>query len=187
MNTLLGVVLCGGESKRMGTDKGLIIIGGTIRAKYVAAKLEPFKLPVVFSVNESQVSAYAEHISPDNLVIDAVEAHGPLNGLLSVHNKFPDNDLLLLSCDILDLDEKTISTVLDVFQAEAKHDFIVYQDIDYAQPFCGIYRSAGLRKLLDNMQSHRLHSFSLQSVLNEGYTRRLAIINPAAFKNYNLS
>jgi len=187
INALLAVILCGGASRRMGTDKGLMPIGDTIRAKYVANKLEPFQLPLVFSVNEKQVSDYAVHISPDQLITDSVDAHGPLNGLLSVHKQSPLNNLLLLSCDLLDLDENTITDMLEAYQAETDHEFIVYQDVEYAQPFCGIYTSAGLAKLMERMQTHRLHSFSLQSVLNEGNTLRLGISNARAFANYNLS
>lgn len=186
-NALLAVILCGGESRRMGTDKGLIPIGDTIRAKHVANKLEPFRIPLVFSVNEKQVSDYAMHISPDQLITDSVDAHGPLSGLLSVHTYSPHHNLLLLSCDLLDLDEKTISQMLETYQAETAHEFLVYQDVEYAQPFCGIYTSAGLGKLTERMHTHHLHSFSLQSVLNEGNTLRIAISNTRAFTNYNQS
>lgn len=186
IKSLLAVILCGGESKRMGTDKGLIPIKDTIRAQYVADKLEPFTLPVVFSVNARQVSTYSVYITPDKLIDDAVEAQGPLKGLLSVHKTFPDHHILLLSCDLLDLDKVTISKMIKTYLEETEHEFIVYQDTEYAQPFCGIYTSSGLARLLQKMHAHHLHDFSLQSVLNEGKTLRLAITNSRVFENYNL-
>ena len=62
MENLLGVILCGGESKRMGTDKGLRSIGNTIWAKHVANKLHALHIPIIYSVNQQQVNTYGEHI-----------------------------------------------------------------------------------------------------------------------------
>ena len=51
MENLLGVVLCGGQSKRMGSDKGLLVKDGKPWAMCIADKLEKAALPVVVSIN----------------------------------------------------------------------------------------------------------------------------------------
>ncbi|MGG9972580.1 molybdenum cofactor guanylyltransferase [Ferruginibacter sp. SUN002] len=187
MQNLLGIVLCGGESKRMGSDKGLLTVEGTIWAKYIADKLSPFNIPVLFSVNELQIPEYSKHIGADKLIVDDVDVPGPLRGLLSVHEHYQTNNLLLLACDMLDMDEFTIATLIKEYQKGSDHDFIVYQDEDYAQPFCGIYKAHGLKTVLEKAELHMIHKFSLQKVLNEGNTKRLPIDNLTAFKNYNNS
>ena len=185
MEKLLGVVLCGGESRRMGRDKGLLPVGDTIWALSAAGKLTPFGIPVIFSINEKQRESYSAYISPDHLIIDTVAVKGPLKGLLSVHRKLPDRDLLLLACDMPDLNESTIQKMITVYRKESLHDFFVYQDFEFAQPFCGIYTSQGLKKEYALALHGDLPDFSLQSILRKGTTMRLEIEHPEAFRNYN--
>src|SRR5688572_2612578 len=109
INKLLGVILCGGESKRMGSDKGLLEKNGTVWVKIVAEKLASLKLPVVVSINDKQREAYASLFSSDELVVDSIDIQGPLRGLLSVHQKFPRYDILLMACDLIDMDNRTLT------------------------------------------------------------------------------
>jgi molybdopterin-guanine dinucleotide biosynthesis protein A len=187
MKKLLGVVLCGDEKLQADAEKGLRKIGDITWAEHVASKLEMFEIPVVYSINTLQLPAFSTMFPQDKLVVDNVEAHGPLKGLLSIHKKFGDSHLLLLSYDMLDMDDSTIRNITDIYQQQNGYEFYVYQDTDYAQPFSGIYTSQGLARVTEKMKQHTLHSFSLQSVLNEGHTLRLKIENEAAFRNYNLS
>jgi len=185
MDKLLGVVLCGGESRRMGHDKGLLPVGDTIWALSVAGKLAPFGIPVIFSINDRQWDSYSAYISPDHLVTDTVDVKGPLKGLLSVHKKLPGRNLLLLACDMPDLDESTIRKMITAYREEDPYDFFVYQDQGFAQPFCGIYTSHGLEKEYALALHHDLPDFSLQAMLNNANTRRLTIDHIEAFRNYN--
>ncbi len=185
MENLLGVILCGGESKRMGSDKGLLPIRNTIWAKHMHEKLAMFHIPVVYSINPQQVPIYREEILPELLVIDNAEVEGPLKGLLSVHHQFPGKDLLLLACDMLDLDAVTIDTLLREYLRDNQYDFYVYQDEAFAQPFCGIYTRTGLEKVAGRIMVGRLNNYSLQAVLEEGITLHLPIRSQHVFRNYN--
>jgi molybdopterin-guanine dinucleotide biosynthesis protein A len=185
MEKLLGVILCGGESSRMGSDKGLLPIRNTIWAKYMHEKLAALHIPVVYSINPHQVDSYSEYISRDVTVIDNSEVPGPVNGLLSAHLQYPHNNLLLMACDMLDLDTATITAIVNDYIADSTFDFYVYQDEEYAQPFCGIYTMTGLEKVAGRLMIGRLQQHSFQAILDEGYTRRLPISNKTVFRNYN--
>ncbi len=187
MKNLLGAILCGGKSTRMGSDKGLLPIRNTIWAKHMHEKLAPFHIPVVYSINPEQLIDYREHISPEYLVVDNTDVKGPLNGLLSVQQLYPGIDILLMSCDMLDLDAHTLEHLLEQYNNDRTFDFYVYQDEEYAQTFCGIYTGVGLEKVDGRLMIGRLDDFSLQSILDEGYTMRMPIKNKAVFKNYNSS
>jgi molybdopterin-guanine dinucleotide biosynthesis protein A len=87
-NKLLGVVLCGGESKRMGRDKGLLEKDGQSWAATIAGKLAGQGLEVIISINEQQKGPYREIFPDRTLIVDHITIKGPLNGLLSVHQRF---------------------------------------------------------------------------------------------------
>jgi molybdopterin-guanine dinucleotide biosynthesis protein A len=185
MKNLLGVILCGGESKRMGTDKGLMPVQLTIRAKFMAEKLSFVKCPVIFSINKKQFNSYSHQILSPDLVIDDNTINGPARGLLSVHNRFPHCNLLLIACDMLTLDRHTIEGLIQAFERENSYDFYVYQDQDFAQPFCGIYTAKGLAAGKLQQFSQQVSNTSMQYLLNSGFTKRLTIENKNAFLNFN--
>jgi molybdopterin-guanine dinucleotide biosynthesis protein A len=188
---LMGVILCGGESKRMGSDKGSLLRDGIPWALHVAGKLAPFGLPVVFSVNKLQMQTYPAFIPSGRLVPDSLPIAGQLKGLLSVHERFPSNDLLLLACDMLDMDEATIGKMITAYREdglpahEAPDHFYIYQEAEFIQPFCGIYTARGLRPVYARAVKGELQEFSLRSLFNEGKTKRLQIEHLEAFENYN--
>ena len=203
MHNLTGVILCGGESRRMGSDKGLLTKEGTSWAQYVAEKLTTFHLPAVFSVRSAQLPAYTTAIPQGHFIEDTLHLAGPLQGLLSVHEKFPDKDLLLLACDMLDLDEATIRIMIDTYLAGG-YEFYVYQAPTpsipppahttpshrhgaFAQPFCGIYTSTALAAAYLSIRGQHSPDLSLQSLLNKGKTKRIGIARIEAFANYNFA
>lgn len=175
--SLTGLVLCGGESRRMGQDKGLIVRDGVPWAVHMGRKLMPW-MRVFYSIAPRQQDAYAAILPASQLIPDALEMGGPLNGLLSVHRRLEEADILLVACDMLDLEEATLLRLIDVWRlAGPDNDFIAYGDERLWQPFCCIYTSRGLRKA----DGHD----SLQSLLRAGPTLGLPITDPASFANYN--
>jgi molybdopterin-guanine dinucleotide biosynthesis protein A len=185
MNNLLGVVLCGGESRRMGRDKGLLEKDGVPWAQYIAEKFAPFDLPVIFSVRPGQTPAYRAAIPEGDFLEDRLNLGGPLNGLLSAHELFPGKDMLLLACDMLDLDEVTIRDLIGIYRSGGHEEFYVYREGVFAQPFCGIYTAGGLARVYRSIREVGLDDVSLQSIIRKGKTRSLPIVKREAFANYN--
>jgi len=185
---LLGLVLCGGESRRMGQDKGLLLKEDTPWARQMGNKLQALQLPVMYSINPSQQAAYSAILPADLLIVDALELAGPLNGLLSAHRRYPGKDLLLLACDMPDLDHPTIEKLIRTYgsrQGAAPAEFFVYHDGPFAQPFCAIYTAAGLAAVYSLALQQALPDRSLQSILRNGKTWWIGIDRPEAFRNYN--
>jgi molybdenum cofactor guanylyltransferase len=187
-NQLLGVVLSGGKSSRMGTDKGLLKTKDKTWVELSYQKLQDLHIPVCVSVNPSQVSVYSELLGENSLVKDHMGVGGPLEGLLSVHKTFSGHDLLLLACDMPDLDKSVLNRLVEVYLDKAgEHDFFVYEDNGFQEPFPGIYTAEGLQKLFGLIISGNLEKNSLKYVLDNGNTLTISITddNKPFFQNYN--
>jgi len=182
MKQLRGVVMCGGQSRRMGTDKGLIPIQNTCWAKFTANKLSALALPVSVSINQTQQRAYLSFFDSGELIIDSFDIGGPLNGLLSVHEQFPHDDLLLLACDMISMETETLQDLITIYHNDGQsHQFYTYQNHGFAEPLCAIYTAEGLTQNKFSFSDHP----SLQKLLKEGITKFLSITNSQSFKNYN--
>ena len=183
LNKLLGVILCGGESKRMGSDKGLLHKDGQAWVKIIAEKLVSLSIPVVVSINEQQRESYSSLFPSEDLIVDSINIQGPLKGLLSVHQAYPDRDILLMACDLIDMDHQTLTHLIDEYNS-ANFDFFAYHE-NYAEPFCAIYTSRGLKPVLERANEQSLSKFSFHTILNEGKTFRIPITETSPFRNYN--
>jgi molybdopterin-guanine dinucleotide biosynthesis protein A len=181
---LLGVVLCGGESKRMGSDKGLLQLGEKTWAGHIVQKLKEQNLPVVVSINEKQQETYGKVFKKEELIVDQRPMHGPLNGLLTVHQQYPQKDILLMACDLMDMDKAILQELICSYE---KNDaqYFAYEENNFFQPLCAIYNSNALVSLTALLMNGSLANYSFQYILNNSNTFRLYSSQQKAFTNYN--
>src|SRR6185312_9284597 len=111
VSELIALVLCGGESRRMGRDKGLMLKDGMPWAQYIGQRLASYGR-VFYSIHPRQREAYAAVLPADRLIVDSLDIPGPLNGLLSAHVVMPESDILLVACDMLDMDPATLDRLV---------------------------------------------------------------------------
>lgn len=185
---LLCVVFCGGKSTRMGTDKGLLEKNGVTWAEIAVEKLEQLFLPVCVSVNASQQFEYAQLFPEPRLIIDAIPVEGPLGALLSAHNAYPEHDLLIMACDMVDIKLGLVERLIKEFrQREGEHDFFVFKNGDEWEPLLGIYTREGLQKIFDLYTLHQLAKHSMKYVLELGnaYFSPLQEEELPQVRNYN--
>jgi molybdopterin-guanine dinucleotide biosynthesis protein A len=185
MNKLLAIVMCGGESRRMGTDKGLLKTGNVTWVQLAYQKLSALGLPVVVSVDQSQLSTY--QFNAEILIADSLQLHGPLNGILSVHNLNRDADLLLLACDMTDMKPETLQTLKTAYETAPGFDFYAYYHEGFFEPLCAIYTATALAGTLQQYTQGQLTNYSLQNILNHGNTKKMRVTDVVSFHNFNHS
>ncbi len=181
LTNLLGVVLCGGKSMRMGADKGLLLQADKPWAALVAQKFEALNMAYIVSINHSQMASYTAYFDTKTLVVDRQSIEGPLRGLLTVHQQYPEKDLLVLACDMPDMQATTIQILIDNYTQQPDFNFYAYHNGQFWEPFCGIYTA----KALSNLNLKHQPNFSMQHILSSGYTQKNKISDIASFKNYN--
>lgn len=185
---MMGVVLCGGNSTRMGKDKGLLVQEETPWSEWAAQKLEQLGLPFCISINGKQQESYSHYFTSERLVVDSFDVPGPLRGIFSVHNQFPYHDLFVIACDLPDITIELMQKLMDVFRSnEGSHDFFVYQHEDVLEPLLGIYTREGLQKLTGLHALGQLDKFSMKHVLeiSNTYAEPLSANELAQLRNYN--
>lgn len=181
-----GLVLCGGKSTRMGTDKGSLLKEGKPWARIVCDQLTALDIPCKISVNKDQLKDYSAIFNEEVLIADQLDIPGPLRGILSAHRQYPEINWLIVACDMIDMNRETLIKIINAEHQAPGSQFYVYKGGTYYEPFGGIYSAAGLHQIDELYRQKLLKDFSLQHVLNtfETYTL-LTEISINAFKNYN--
>jgi len=186
---MLGVVLCGGQSTRMGSDKGLLKLHANTWAQTAIDKISSIQLPVVISVNKNQHEAYSLVLPNDMLITDndSLQIHGPLSGVLSVHLKNPQEDLLILACDMPLMEPDLIKELLDVYKTNILVDAFVYTNDGEPEPLLGIYKAKGLAHIYQLYITNQLSRHSMKYMLE--HITPLLIPLPGdkkkSFRNFN--
>ena len=118
-NNLIGIIACGGNSDRMGTDKSLLVYYDKPQRYYLCDILRESCNSVYISCNKEQVK---QMLSGYQYIIDepAFNNAGPLTACLSAFKQFPGRDILLIACDYPYLTGDEIRRFIDFFAGKNK-------------------------------------------------------------------
>ena len=104
---LLGLVLAGGRSTRMRSDKAALPYGGRNQLERAMALIAPHVSRAYVSVRADQSSDPLRARFPQ--IPDTHESLGPIAGLLAAQARHPEAAWLVLACDLPLLDELTLA------------------------------------------------------------------------------
>lgn len=104
--SLNGLVLAGGQSVRMGTDKGLLDYFGKSQRVYSIEMLEKLNLKTYLSVRKEQ------QINQPNIIEDKFSGLGPFGAICSAFQHDPNTAWLVLATDLPYVDEKLIRRLI---------------------------------------------------------------------------
>ena len=167
---MIGLVLCGGQSTRMGTDKGLMISSKKITwAQQCFSLLAKLEIPVVISVNQAQHNHYKRIFPLHELILDNsdLDIHGPLLGLLSVHLRHLRQDIFVLACDMVEMNSVALNYLYNYFLQNNKKESCVFTHDHIAEPLCAIYKAKDLEKIYQLHQKGLLQKHSLKYCIEQ--------------------
>ena len=132
-----GLILTGGYSKRMGQDKALISDGNQTALEKIYNLLRHSLEEVFVSVRADQ--KVEEKRSEFNLIIDQNQYSGPMAGILSAFNSYPNIAWLIVACDMPHLDKETIDQLIQNRNKEKVATLFISPKDGLPEPLCSIY------------------------------------------------
>ena len=166
---IYGLVLVGGESRRMGSDKALLSYDGKATQLERTAALLQSVCPRVF-ISQREEQPFPTPAGSEAIFDSVDEARGPLRGILSAMRAHPDAHWLVLACDLPNLTTATLEKLIAEFNAAATPELTAYKSSHdgLPEPLCAIYPSGSDVGLLELAQE-----------LGKSCPRKLLIIKEA--------
>ncbi len=147
---LYGLILSGGKSTRMGSDKGLIEYHGIPQREYLYKLAQTVCEKTFLSIRSEQETELG---SEYNYIIDKNEYKGPLNGILSAHREYPKVAWLVLACDLPLLNQSTIAQLVTNRNLDAYATASATAKTRLPEPLVAIWEPLGLQNAVKHMKT----------------------------------
>jgi molybdopterin-guanine dinucleotide biosynthesis protein A len=132
---ITGILLAGGQSSRMGSDKALMDLQGESFVSLITKVMAPFVCEIVI---------VSDHDAHDRFgfkrIEDIIKDSGPLSGIHAGLTYSETQYNLILCCDVPLMDEAVLSFLIEGFDAD--YDIIQLQYLDKPIPLIGIYNKS---------------------------------------------
>jgi molybdenum cofactor guanylyltransferase len=143
-NTTTGVILAGGKSSRMGSNKALLRINGKTFIEYIAGTLRHVVSDIIIIADQREEFEFlALPIYPD-----IYKDHGPLGGIHSAFMHTDTPEIIAVTCDMPLVEA---SLVVSLLIAPLDADAAFFSDAGFIYPFPGLYRRTCLPQLEQNL------------------------------------
>lgn len=147
---LYGLVLSGGKSTRMGTDKGLITYHGVPQREYLYDLLNQVCEKTFISLRKEQEVALSKRMKS---IVDLNEFRGPYNGLLSAHKKYPEVAWLVLACDLPLMDLDALKELISKRDPAKQATAFALKEDPLPEPLCAIWEPHALQYSVAYLES----------------------------------
>jgi molybdopterin-guanine dinucleotide biosynthesis protein A len=177
---LFGLVLAGGRSTRMKSDKATLPYGGRTQPERVFELLMPFCARVFLSIRRDQAGTFGREAF--SLLCDTVEGLGPMGGILSAFEAHPGAAWLVLACDLPYVDAATLGHLVRHRNREKVATAFASAHDGLPEPLCAIYEPRAAAALRDFVARGVRCP---RKALMQSDTEILQPVNPRALDNVN--
>ena len=162
-----GIILCGGQSRRMGQDKGSLIIKDKPMIKYILSTLNNEMDEVIIVLNDiERIDKYMEFIDPQDynyeliFAEDKIKNKGPISGILTGLENISTDYAIVFPCDNPFVTKKTIQTLFNEIE-ENIQAVVPYHDdknkLKTSEPLHSIYNKNIVPIIKDLILKDSLH------------------------------
>jgi len=173
---LTGLIACGGQSSRMGSDKFLLQYYDKPQCYHLVDMLKPFCDNVYLSCNPTQSGL----LQPGSPIIEdllAFSGMGPMASLLSAITLFPENRFLLIGCDYPYLAASDISAFLHEIVETTRLASFFNRNTNLYEPLLSYYSPRSFPALLSQ---YRQSQYSLRRFLESNHAMKFFPLNEAS-------
>lgn len=169
MKKLYGLVVCGGKSSRMGTDKSLLEYYNLPQKYYLYNLLEPLCDKVFISCNPQQAKGN------DGLYKTIIDEEkysniGPMAALLSAYHKYPDVSFLVVGCDYPFINLKDLKKLIENRKDETLSVCYYNPETEFEEPLLAVYENDCFPELLKNFEQG---NYSLRHFLKSIHSKKI--------------
>jgi molybdopterin-guanine dinucleotide biosynthesis protein A len=141
--TISGIVLAGGQSSRLGTDKSFLNVNGQSLIEHIVAKLGRLSDNVIIVTNSPEKHDHLEA----RLVGDIYPGKGALGGIYSGLKAAANTHSLVVACDMPFLDLNLLRYMILLARG---HDVVIPRIGEFLEPLHAIY-SKGCLEPIDRL------------------------------------
>ncbi len=161
------IILCGGQSRRMGRDKGSMIIQDKPMIKHILYTLNHIiDEAIIVLNNQERIERYCEFINPQEysytitFLEDMIKNKGPMPGIMTGLENIKGEYALVLPCDSPYVSKKYVQTIFS--EIDNEHQAIVpYHDIDNklktSEPLHSVYNKNIIPEIEELLENDVLH------------------------------
>lgn len=150
MTKLYGLILAGGKSTRMGSDKGLLNYHGEPQRDYLYRAAATVCDQVFYSARQDQEASFNASAP---LIIDQNKYRGPFNGILSAHQAHPEVAWLVLACDLPLIDADGLAALVAARDPQKAATAFASKDTHLPEPLIAIWEPQGLTEAMTYLET----------------------------------
>lgn len=163
------IILCGGRSKRMGKDKGSLILKGRPMILHILDTVNDIADEIILVLrDEKQVKEYAEIVKKYNIkvVTDKSKDQGPLigilTGLLNIESKYAQ----VLPCDSPFITKEFILKMHEIMKSSGFDAVVPTWEDGHTEPLHSAYNKSSTKIIEELIKSGKRNVKSLIDCLN---------------------
>ena len=183
------IILCGGQSRRMGQDKGSMIIKDKPMIKYILSTLNNEIDEAIIVLNDCErISRYSEFINPKDynykikFVEDKIKNKGPISGILTGLENISTDYAIVFPCDNPFISKNTIQTLFSEISKDSQA-IVPYHDpenkLKTSEPLHSIYNKNIIPLINELILKNSLH---IKGIIEKIETKYVLIDNKKILK-----
>ena len=176
---ITGIILSGGQSTRMGTDKALLQINNKKLIENAIEICNPFCQKIIVSSNNPEHGKFGH-----NIISDEFENCGPLSGIYSCLKKSDTDWNFVISVDTAFVKPVFIQYLIDQID---NFDAVVPFHNKGKEPLISMYHKNGLAEMKKHLKSGNYRMSNLINAINTKFidSQHWVEIFPKIFSNLN--